>query len=284
MLQNNLLVKRVNVSKFNDFATYEWIHSGSYNLFERSLIYRVLKHNSPEGEFAVDIGCGLGLVLREMYRIYDYCVGVDISPGILRRAKGHLRAGEKRNTDLLCADIEYLPFRSSVFDVATMYSVLHHLPNLHVSLREINRTIISESDLILFHEPNEMRIRGIFENTLIRILGKMRAVLMRSVYRKKWHQFRQEAKRRFRKLGELEDLADLHSKRGFSVSELRMLMEGSGFEVVQIRTRIQSFMTIFSRLYWPYKSIAVLDFILSELPILNNYLPLLFCVAKKREI
>jgi len=284
MSENNLLVKRVNISKFDDFATYEWIHSGSYNLFERSLIHRVLKHNSPEGKFAVDIGCGPGLVLREMYRIYGHCVGVDISPRILQRAKGHLRAGEKRNIDLLCADIEYLPFRSSVFDVATMYSVLHHLPNPNVSLTEINRIMISESDLILFHEPNEMRIRRIFENTLIRILGKMRAVLMRSIYKEGWQQFRQEATRRFAKLGELEDLADLHSKKGFGVKEMEMLMKKSGFEVVQIKTRIQSFMTTFSRLHWPYKSIAVLDFMLSEMPILNNYLPLLLCVAKKRKL
>ena len=92
----------------------------------------------------------------------------------------------------------------------------------------------------------------------------------------------QEARRRFRKLGELEGLADLHSKNGFSVLDMTTLMEENGFEVVQIKTRIQYFMTTFSRLRWPYKSIAILDFMVSEVPILNKYLPSILCIARKR--
>jgi len=283
MSKKNLLIKRVNISKFDDFTTYEWVHSDLYNLFERFLIRKILKNNSPEGKSAVDIGCGPGLVLKEMYHIYEYCVGVDISPGILRRAKGYLSAREKRSVDLLRADIEYMPFKDSAFDVAAMYSVLHHLPNLNSSLKEINRIMTSKSPLILFHEPNELRIRRIFEKTLIRTLWYVRAVLYRSIYKRKWQQFMQERQRRFAKLGKSEDLADLHSKKGFSVIEMRMLLEESGFEVIRIKTRIQSFMATFSRLYWPYKSIAVLDFVLSEVPILSNYLPLLLCVARKNK-
>lgn len=283
MSKKNLLVKRVNISKFDDFTTYEWVHSDLYNLFERFLIRKVLKNNSPEGKSAIDIGCGPGLVLTEMYHIYEYCVGVDISPGILRRAKGYLSAKEKRRIDLLCADVEYMPFRDSSFDIAAMYSVLHHLPNLNGSLKEVNRIMTSQSPLILFHEPNEMRVRRIFEETLIRILWIMRAVLYRSIYQSKWQQFTQERKRRFTKLGKLEALADFHSKKGFSVIEIRMLLEESGFDLIQVKTRIQSFMATFSRLYWPYKSIAVLDFVLSEVPILSNYLPLLLCVARKKK-
>lgn len=282
MSENNLLIKRVNISKFDYFTTYEWIHSDSYNLFERFLIRKVLKNASPEGEFAVDIGCGPGLVLKEMYHIYDYCIGVDISPGILRRTKGSFKAKEKRSVELLCADVEYMPFKNSVFDVATMYSVLHHLPNLNSSLKEINRIMTSKSSLILFHEPHEMRIRRVLEKTLIRILGKGRAVLLRSVHRRKWLQVRQEAQHRSTKLGKLENLADIHSQKGFSIIEMRRLLEKSRFEVIQIKTRMQSFMTAFSRLGWPYKSIAVLDFMLSEVPILSNYLPLLLCIAKKK--
>lgn len=278
----HILIKRVNISKFDDFATYEWIHSGSYNLFERYLIRKVLKNNSPEGGLAVDIGCGPGLVLKEMYHIYGYCVGVDISPEILQRTKNHLKAEEKRNIDLLCADVEYLPFKGSAFDVATMYSVLHHLPNLNGSLEEINRIVTSKSSLILFHEPNEMRRRRVLEKTLIRIFGKGRAVLLRSVHRRKWLQVRQEAQHRSTKLGKLENLADIHSRKGFSIVEMKMLLEKSGFEVIRIKTRIQSFMTAFSQLSWPYKSLAVLDFMLSEVPILSNYLPLLLCIAKKK--
>ena len=86
MSKNNLLIKRLNISKFDDFATYEWVHSESYNLFERFLIRKVLKHYSYKGQFAIDIRCNYGLVLREMYHVYDHCVRVDISTGIIRHA------------------------------------------------------------------------------------------------------------------------------------------------------------------------------------------------------
>jgi ubiquinone/menaquinone biosynthesis C-methylase UbiE len=270
------------MSKFDDFTTYQWVHSDSHNLFERFLIRKVLKNILVEGKFAVDIGCGPGLVLREMRHIYSYCVGIDISPRILRRAKSHSEVEEKRNIDLLCADVEYLPFKDSTFEVATMYSVLHHLPNLNGSVKEIGRVMTPQSPLILFHEPHEMHMRSVLEKTLIRILGKVRALLLRSVHKRKWQLFRKEAQLRFKKLGTLEEMADFHSKKGFSIIEIKMLLEESGFEIVQIKTRIQSFMTTFSRLYWPIKSIAVLDFVLSEVPILKNYLPLLFCIAKRR--
>jgi len=282
MSDKNLLVKKVNISKFDYFITYAWIHSGSYNLFERSLIRRILKNISPKGKFVIDIGCGPGLVLREMYHIYDHCVGTDISPRILQQAKTHFKAKKRRSIDLLCADVEYMPFKKSVFDVASMYSVLHHLPNLNGSLKEINRIMNSKSPFILFHEPNAMHARRVFEKTLLRILGKMRVVLLRTIHKRKWRQFSQETQRRSTNLGELEGLADIHAKKGFGIIEMKRLLEEGGFEVIQIKTRMQSFMTTFARLCWPYKSIAVLDFVLSEVPILNNYLPLLVCIARKK--
>lgn len=281
-LDKNLLVKRVNISKFNDSAMYGWVHSGSYNRFERFLIRKVLKSKLALREFAVDIGCGPGLVLREMCNIYDHCVGVDISPGILQCAKDYLKFEEKRNVDLLLADVEHMPFENSAFDTATMYSVLHHLPNINRSLKEINRVMSSRSHLVLFHEPNEVHIRRIFEKTLNRMLRKVRAVLLWSIHKTKWLQYKQEAQRRLTTLGKLERLADLHTQKGFSVSQMRRLLEQSGFDVIQIEGRNQSFMTVFSRLCWPYKAIAVLDFVLSRVPILRNYLPLLWCVARKK--
>jgi ubiquinone/menaquinone biosynthesis C-methylase UbiE len=284
MSDKNLLVKKANISKFDDFSTYAWIHSGSYNFFERSLVRRVLKNHLPRGRFAIDVGCGPGLVLKEMYHIYDYCVGTDISPGILRQAKTYLEAKEKCSIDLLCADIEHMPFKNSAFEIASMYSVLHHLPNLNSSLKEMNRIMNTKSPLILFHEPNEMHMRRVFEKTLLRILGKTRTILLKSVHKGKWQRFKQETQRRFTNMGELENLADIYARKGFGITEMKRLLEESGFKIVQIKTRIQSFMITFSQLRWPYKLIAALDFVLSEVPILNTHLPLLFCIARKKEV
>jgi ubiquinone/menaquinone biosynthesis C-methylase UbiE len=281
MKTKNAMVKRINILKFKHFTTYAWIHGGSYNIFERLFIRKTLENNSSKGKFAIDVGCGLGLVLKEMHHIYDYCIGIDISLDMLRETKISLKRWEKRSIDLLCADIEHMPFKDSVFDVADMYSVLHHLPNIHSSLKEVNRIMKLKSPLIIFHEPNEIHTRRVFEKTLLRILGRMGTIFLRSIHKRKWLQAKQESHRRFMVLGRSEKLADIYSEKGFSSDHMRNLLEEAGFEVIQIKTRIQSFMTVFSRLYWPYKMMAVLDFAMSEVPVLRNYLPLLFCIAKK---
>lgn len=282
MSEENVLIKKVNISKFDYYVTYEWIHSESYNPFERLLIRKILNETFSLGRFAIDIGCGPGLVLKEICNFYGKCVGVDISSGILQSARNNIKVKDKPNIILLQADIEYLPFKEGTFHVATMYSVLHHLPNLNSSLKEINRIMNRKSTLILFHEPNEKHLRRVFEKTLIRVLEKMRIVLYKTVNKRKWRHFKQEELLRSAKLGELEKLADIHSPKGFALMKMKTLLEKNGFEVIKIKTRTQSFMATFSRLPWPYKLGATIDFILSELPILSNYLPLLLCIAKKK--
>lgn len=283
MSKKNLLIKKVNITKFDYSKTYEWAHSECYNFFEHLLIRKILNKNSPKGKFAVDIGCGPGLVLKEMCNVYNHCIGVDISREILKCARNSLKVKDKPNIDLLCADIEYMPFKSGTFDIATMYSVLHHLPNLNGSLKEVNRMMNSKSTLILFHEPNENHLRRVSEKTLIRVLEKIRRILYRTIYKREWQRSKQEGLYRSAKLGELEKLADIHSPKGFSVVEIKTLLELNGFQVTNVKTRIQSFMATFSRLYWPYKLIGATDFLLSEAPILSKYLPLLLCIAKKKE-
>jgi len=282
MSKRNWLVKKVNLSKFNYYTTYALIHSESYNLFEQVFIRKTLRNNSPKAKFAIDIGCGPGLVLKEMHYFYEHSVGVDISPGILRDAKDYLTYDEKRNIDLLCADVEFMPFKDATFDVAVMYSVLHHLPNLYGSLREANRAMTQKSSLIMFHEPNELRWRHVSEKTLVRILEKTRFIFLQILHRGKWQRFNQEAQFRFSKMSRLEDLADIHAAKGFGIKEMETLLERCGFEVTEIKPRIQAFTATFSLLMWPFKLIAALDLVLTSLPILSKHLPVLFCVAKKK--
>lgn len=282
MPTKNVEIKRINISKFKYYTTYMWIHSESYNIFERLFIRSTLKKNSPRGQFAIDIGCGFGLVLKEMYPIYSYCIGIDISSETLQRAKIGLTPIMKKRIDLVCADIENMPFKDAVFDVACMYSVLHHLPNINASLEEVNRIIKAKSPLILFHEPNEKNVRIVLEKTLLRILWKIKIIFYKSIYKKKWLQVKHEARLRFRILGSLEKLADIHAEKGFDKDLLVYLLSKTGYEVIKICPRIQSFMEVFSRLNWPYKALAAIDFVVSKIPVLRDHLPLLLCIAEKK--
>ena len=186
------LVKKANVTKFDFFKIYHFIHSESYKYFERLYIRKILKENYLKNKLSIDIGCGPGLVLNELCKIFDQCIGVDISCGMLDCAKKGLSDKYNMKVDLLCVDIDHMPFRTGLFDIVAMYSVLHHLPNLNQSLKEINRIMNSNSRFILFHEPNDKQLRLIYEKTLLKFLEKIRTFLYPILSRKKYIHYKQK--------------------------------------------------------------------------------------------
>lgn len=98
----------------------------------------------------LDIGCGTG----ESYRIYERSVsfyaGVDLSIGALRRA-----AAKFSNRQWVRADACSLPFPTATFDVVSFSSVLHHIPDYAVALREARR-LLRPGGLLFAFDPNVM--------------------------------------------------------------------------------------------------------------------------------
>lgn len=86
----------------------------------------------------LDIGCGAGELLPDLRRHAPQAriVGVDPSPGMLRRAR-------LRQPDVLCAlmDAQGLALRDQVFDVALLAFVLFHLPDPIAGLCELRRVL-----------------------------------------------------------------------------------------------------------------------------------------------
>ena len=70
----------------------------------------------------LDCGCGTGIFLEKVAGRVQFAVGVDLSPKMLERAK--LRLGQISNVELVCADIDFLPFSEGTFRHVCMFTVL----------------------------------------------------------------------------------------------------------------------------------------------------------------
>ena len=87
------------------------------------------------GARLLDIGCGTGFIFDLAYDLFTHLDGVDITPQMLELVTA------RRNVRTCIASAEALPFEDEIFDVVTMYSVLHHLPDLASALREARRVL-----------------------------------------------------------------------------------------------------------------------------------------------
>jgi ubiquinone/menaquinone biosynthesis C-methylase UbiE len=87
----------------------------------------------------VDIGCGTGGMLLELGRTARCVYGVDISAGMLAKAREHVERSS--STVLVRASAERLPFMEESADYVVSYTALHHVDELGEALREVARII-----------------------------------------------------------------------------------------------------------------------------------------------
>jgi ubiquinone/menaquinone biosynthesis C-methylase UbiE len=118
---------------------------------DASLLYRSLDAipSMPENSAILDVPCGGGVAFRALRpdQRVRY-VAVDLSPGMLRRAR---REAERRGLDsieFLEADVESLPFDDGTFDLCVCLNSLHCFPDPAAGLREIGRCLKPGGSLI----------------------------------------------------------------------------------------------------------------------------------------
>jgi len=95
-----------------------------------------------KGELAIDVGCGTGALLRELIARGVRAIGVDISLGMLARAKSS-------PAPLVAADAENLPFRAGLVDIVFTASSFHFWPHPARGLEEIRRVLKGGGQLVI---------------------------------------------------------------------------------------------------------------------------------------
>jgi ubiquinone/menaquinone biosynthesis C-methylase UbiE len=119
---------------YNAFAeTYDHGRSvGYHKLIDEqatALVRRV-----GEGRDVLEVGCGTGLILERVAGFARRAVGIDLSPGMLARARD-------RGLEVHEADCAALPFDDESFDVVYSFKVLSHVPDLDRALAEMTRVL-----------------------------------------------------------------------------------------------------------------------------------------------
>lgn len=97
----------------------------------------------------LDVGSGAGQIVGHLLKYADRdatITGCDISPEMLRRARGRLKSDRPQ---FLTADLTRLPFADASFDCVTCGYVLEHLPEARLGLAELARVLASGGRMLL---------------------------------------------------------------------------------------------------------------------------------------
>lgn len=107
------------------------------------------------GGDVLEVGCGTGLVLSRIARFAKTAKGVDLSPGMLEKARA-------RGLDVVEGSATALPFPEGSFDVTCSFKVLAHIPEIEVALAEMLR-VTRPGGMVLAEFYNPLSWRGLIK-------------------------------------------------------------------------------------------------------------------------
>ena len=98
---------------------------------------KALENVDVAGKSVLDVGCGSGLFFKAVSSKAEIVVGVDVSHKLLLKAKKN--ANVYKNTFVLQADADHLPFREDFFDAVFAFTVLQNMPKPTETLGELKQ-------------------------------------------------------------------------------------------------------------------------------------------------
>jgi SAM-dependent methyltransferase len=140
--------------KNNKWDTQEFFQTGVQRI---SQLRQWMDDNGlpKQRKSALDFGCGVGRLTQALCDHFDTCVGVDIAPSMIEKAKGFNRHGWKC-IYRLNEQADLRAFQSSSFDLINTEHVLQHI-RPEVALRYIAEfvRILKPGGLAYFHCPSQ---------------------------------------------------------------------------------------------------------------------------------
>jgi ubiquinone/menaquinone biosynthesis C-methylase UbiE len=142
------------VTEYYDEVAKDYMHDreSEYGFeIQKKHIFEMIGDVDGKGRKAVDIGCGSGLLTRELVsRGYEVC-GIDVSEKMIENAMLILKEQniDKSRVHYLLGDIENLSFPDNYFDIIISIGVLGSLPSYRKALNEIYRVLKPEGLAII---------------------------------------------------------------------------------------------------------------------------------------
>jgi ubiquinone/menaquinone biosynthesis C-methylase UbiE/uncharacterized protein YbaR (Trm112 family) len=146
-------VREANITYYDSVAdVYEdeveqTIHQCDFNQRRIDEMVKGLAEKTQKQLF-LDLGCGTGNVLKFGKKYFKRAIGVDISFNMLKQA-------QKNGLEVIQGDTLFLPFKSSLFDVVSIFSVLHHIYDYSLVLNQISRVLKSGGYLYSDWDPTK---------------------------------------------------------------------------------------------------------------------------------
>ena len=126
-----------------------------YNVGRQRCITDLIPSSSSLA-YALDVGCGIGMMAeRVMKKGYIY-VGLDVSKDILLRGS---RLNSKGNIHFLQGEARSLPFKRC-FKLVIALEIIEHLKDPHKLLTQINNILLDGGYLVI-STPNKVSLEGI---------------------------------------------------------------------------------------------------------------------------
>jgi ubiquinone/menaquinone biosynthesis C-methylase UbiE len=101
----------------------------------------------------LEVGCGTGLLLERLARVTRSAKGIDLSPGMLERARN-------RGLDVQQGSAVSLPYPDASFDVTCSFKVLAHIEAIESALAEMIR-VTRPTGVVLAEFYNPISLRGL---------------------------------------------------------------------------------------------------------------------------
>jgi SAM-dependent methyltransferase len=122
------------IEYYDDFSSwYEKERKHGYHAMLDRLELEVIRPFA-EGRDVLEVGAGTGLIMEGLGDAPKSKVGLDISSGMLRKAR-------ERGFNVVQGSATDLPFENERFDLAYSFKVLAHIPDIEKVLSEMSRVL-----------------------------------------------------------------------------------------------------------------------------------------------
>ena len=194
---------------------------------------------------ALELGCGTGFFLLNLMQsgVAQRGSVTDLSPGMVKVATRNAQ-GLGLDVDGRVADAERIPYEDNTFDLVVGHAVLHHIPDVELSLREVLRVLKPGGRFVFAGEPTT--VGNGYARALADLTWNVTIRAMKLPGLSSWRRPQAELDENSRAAA-LEWIVDLHT---FEPSDLERMATNAG--AIDVRTASEEFTA--AMLGWPVRT------------------------------
>jgi ubiquinone/menaquinone biosynthesis C-methylase UbiE len=196
-------------------------------------------------ERALELGCGTGFFLLNLMQGGVAKTGsvTDLSPGMVKVA---LRNAENLGLEVdgRVADAERIPYDDNTFDLVVGHAVLHHIPDVEQSLREVLRVLKPGGRFVFAGEPST--VGNFYARWLGRATWEATTTVTKLPFLADWRRPQAELDESSRAAA-LEAVVDIHT---FDPTDLEKMAKSAGG--TEVRAITEEFAA--ALLGWPVRT------------------------------